>query len=185
MHTVTIDTNCLIDIENKFIDVAQGYDYRHIEDLLSRHGKDLDVAIVAASASDVTIDGLRVTNIDDFFKWLDLINIPKVEVLKPLMYWDLAFWDWALFSSEEAERLDEAVHTLLFPNIPVQNPNQSNDKKWRNAKHDVLIMWAHIWNGREVFVTRDKNFLRRATELRALGAGEVLNPADAVSFLAK
>lgn len=183
MRTVTLDTNCLIDIENKFVDTTQGYDYRHIEDLLSHHGKDLNIAVVAASASDVMIDGERVTNINDFFRWLKMIGVPEIEVLKPIGYWGIAFWDWCLWSDEPLKKLDKQLHNLLFPTLPVENPTQDSERKWRNAKHDVLIMWAHVWNRREVFVTRDKNFLRKAKELKILGAGEILRPDDALSFL--
>jgi hypothetical protein len=56
---------------------------------------------------------------------------------------------------------------------------------WRNQKCDVLALWSHIHNARDVFVTNDREFHKtpRKRALIALGAGRIEKAETAVKLL--
>ncbi len=68
-------------------------------------------------------------------------------------------------------------------------------RRWMNAKNDALGLYNHLTQAahathpeQAVFVTNDRNFLRRTklAALRELGfPGEILPPAEAVVFVLK
>jgi hypothetical protein len=67
------------------------------------------------------------------------------------------------------------------------------DRRWMNAKNDALGLYSHLTHAahttypeRAVFVTNDRDFLRRTklVALRELGfPGEILRPTEVVAFL--
>jgi hypothetical protein len=65
--------------------------------------------------------------------------------------------------------------------------NSALDPRRRNAKCDVLAIWSHIYYGGGLFVTRDSNFLEptKKSLLVTLGAGEILEPSEAITRLAE
>src|SRR5207245_11565393 len=67
------------------------------------------------------------------------------------------------------------------PTAAIEEP----DPKWRNAKCDTQALWSHVYHKRDVFVTRDANFLKKTKlpGLAALGAGQILVPRDAAVLL--
>ena len=57
--------------------------------------------------------------------------------------------------------------------------------RWRNRSCDIDAMMAHIRHDNDVFVTEDRHFLDHREALVTLGAGNVLTPADTITFLQK
>lgn len=181
MLTVTFDTNCLIDVEGKRS--GSGYDYQDVLKILELHKKQkIDLAVVAASASDIRINGAVVDNFSKFLTWLGQIGFKDVSILKPVGYWDITFFDYCLWSGKELEELDHKIHDILFPQFPYEDSQSRFGDNWRNAKLDVLMLWAHIWNKRDCFITRDGNFLRKAKELDSVGTKEILHPRDFLQY---
>ena len=92
-----------------------------------------------------------------------------LDLLEPMMYWDVTFWDFGLLCDDKMEALESEIHQILFPNIQVLwvdycaklglNPERDKpDKKWRNATCDVQAFWSHAVRKRDVVVTSDRNF---------------------------
>jgi hypothetical protein len=88
------------------------------------------------------------------------------------------------------ERLEQQIHQVLFPKIPFKYESYCKeyaghvqgmaiDRRWRRAKCDVQAMWCHIHYQNDIFVTEDRNFLKRTKkpQLIALGAKEILLPS--------
>lgn len=182
MITITLDTNCLIDVEEK----REGY-LAVLEILKMHEEKKINIAVVATSAVDKKIDNLEIKNFKQFQQWLKSIRFGNVEILAPIAYYDISFWDWSLWAGPELEELDHNIHKILFPKLPFENPGQNLSDKWVNAKNDVLIMWAHIWNKRQFFITRDDNFLKDAKKIKLeqLGARRILTPKDFSKVIVK
>lgn len=177
--TITLDTNCLIDLEEK----REGF--LSIEKIIneSKQGK-LDAAIVAVSAIDKKIHRNKIKKFSEFQNWLATLGLSHVKILKPIAYTDISYVDWCLVGGGELTELDHKIHDILFPDWPYSLPSNKLMSKWINKKADVLIMWAHIWNKRDVFITRDKNFLKptKKPKLEKLGAKLILTPEN---FLTK
>jgi len=170
--TLTLDTNCLIDLEEKragFLAIKKIVEYPKI-----------DVAVVAVSAIDKKVNGEKIDNFLKFQNWLTILNLNHLKILKPIAYTDISYCGWCVLGGGELTKLDHKIHNILFPKLPYSSPPIHSSKKWINAKADVLIMWAHIWNKREYFITRDKNFLKQGKKekLEKLGNTKILTPED-------
>lgn len=186
----TLDTNCLIDVEENRPNAP------FIREIVSRHGKGINVAISAIGASERQRSGRYAQNFSEFKDKRTAIGLQYLELLPPVLYFDVCFFDhWVL--ANENDTLESQIHAILFPSIeflwvdfakahglPVDN--SALDKTWRNAKCDVLGLWCHIKHGGGVFVTSDRNFhaATKQAGLKALGVGVIAYPKDAATLAA-
>lgn len=183
----TLDTNCIIDIE----DARPNKPF--VRDLVELHGKDgINVAVSAIGASERQRTGGYARNFSEFREKLKAIGLDHIELLPPLAYWGVCFWDHCVMA-DGADPLERQIHEILFPNIEFdwvnyakarELPVDTIDKNWRNAKCDVLALWCHIKHGGGIFVTSDSNFFAetKREKLQALGAGIIAIPLDALAL---
>jgi len=189
MIKITLDNNVIVDIENK----SHVADY---EKLLRLHiERKIVLRIPAITASERKPDGTYNSNFNEFKKRIYAIGLSDAEILKPIMYWGISYWDYCLWGGGDLSALDASIHKILFPKIEMDFPNYCKKrgldegntdawKKWVNAKCDVLSMWCHIYYKGDIFVTRDRNF-HKATKkplLIGLGAKEILKPDEVFVF---
>lgn len=184
---LTLDTNCIIDVAESR-PAAQ-----HILDLVHAHKTGvIDVAVTAVSASERQPGGQGLQHFGEFQERLAGLGLGGLNLLMPLQYWGVTFWGYAVWASREMVALEEKIHHVLFPTIEYHwteycakhnlDPEAGLDKKWRNAKCDVLSMWCHIHYKRDIFVTSDGNFHKpsKRQALIALGAGRIEFPESAL-----
>jgi hypothetical protein len=188
---VTLDTNCIIDLEEER-DTAPD-----IQALIHMHDQQrINLRVVAISASERKPDGKYASNFTEFKEKIAAVGLGYVDILKPIGYYDITFWDWCLYAGAEMEELERKIHEILFPNIEfnykefcrkrsLASNGKEIDHHWQNAKCDVLALWSHIHYGSGNFVTTDKNFHKKTkrTALITLGAGDILKPKQAVKKL--
>lgn len=171
MLCVTLDTNLLIDLEEK----RKGFET--VLEILDLHnyGK-IKICIPAIAASEKLLDAQHVPNYKLFEEYLSDLNIKNYEELMPLAYFDMCFWGHCLWAGDELIALDHSIHRILFPNIEPEYRDfceKRNTKlngihpRWRNAKIDVQMLWCHIYHKKDIFITRDKNFQRKSNELNS------------------
>jgi hypothetical protein len=150
----------------------------------------INVAVSAIGASERQRTGGYAKNFSDFKAKLAAVGFGSLELLPPLGYWDLCFWDYFVWADEN-DTLERKIHDVLFPNIEFVWPEyakarglpiETQDKNWRNAKCDVLSLWCHIKHGGGIFVTSDSNFHSKTKirQLEALGTGAIAFPNDAL-----
>lgn len=186
MQTFTLDTNCLIDVDESRPAST------HILDLVAAHKTGIaDVAVVAQSASERTKDGFYSENYSEFENRLTRLGMSELNEIYTLAYFDISFWGRALLASEYAMSRERQIHEVLFSNQPFEPPDRMMDGesefsksyvKWRNRKCDTLIYWAHDNANRDVFVTRDANF-KRLEMSDAFPSAVVRTPDEAVAML--
>jgi hypothetical protein len=194
MRKFTLDTNCLIAIDERQPEAAS------VRTLADAHaaGK-ASVAVVAMSASEKQQDGVYIKNFEEFRERLAGLDLSHLDILKPMAYWDIGFWDWCLWSGSDMVLLEKQIHTILFPNVafswqdycrangldPATSPPPREYRKWRNRKCDVQAIWSHIHGKRDVFVTSDGKFFAatKRSALTSLGAKGIECPEDAISLL--
>lgn len=183
----TLDTNCIIDIE----DARPNSPF--VRGLIDLHGRNgINIAMSAIGASERQRTGGYAKNFSEFREKLKAIGVDHIELLPPLAYWDVCFWDHCVMA-DGVDTLERQLHDILFPNLEFDWANYATarglpmdivDKNWRNAKCDVLALWCHIRHGGGVFVTSDSNFhaeTKRA-RLQALGADVIAMPFDALTL---
>jgi len=169
----TLDTNCIIDLE----EYRSGA--KHIEKMLKAHkNNEIDLAVVAISASENQKNGKYNQNFEEFEKKLENIELDHLQMLLPMAYWDVAFWDHAVWDGNPV--LELSIHNILFNGTPIEKPQEHGFpfKKWRRNKCDVQVAWAHVHYGRDVLVTSDKNFHKHAKELSKIGIKKIIRPEE-------
>jgi hypothetical protein len=191
MQTFTLDTNCVLAIDEGRPEAAA------VRVLADGHtARKADVAVVAISASERQKDGLLIRNFGEFRERLYSLDLAHLDILKPMLYWDITFWDWSLWSDDDMQALEKRIYEILFPDIQfdwvdycrVNNlypvPTQPQGK-WRNCKCDVQAIWSHIHHKRNVFVTNDRNFhaATKKAALIKLGANRIEFPKNAVALI--
>jgi len=178
---LVIDTNCIIDLEE------HRKDYAHLMKILSkwREGH-IELGVVAISASENQKGGYVSKTFKDFENKISNAGLQGVEILLPMLYWSVGYWDHALFCDKRKAALENKIHEVLFPGTPIKLPNgdERMRMKWRNNKCDVQLVWALIYHKWEILVTNDGNFHRKVKDLLPLGIKEVLSPSEAAKRVA-
>ena len=186
----TLDTNCVIDLEERRANEAA------IRELIELHrANKLALAVPGISASERQPSSGYSTSFDSFLSKLSGVDLSRVEILRPLAYLDIGYFDQCVLADDNMVALERSIHEVLFPEIAFLWPEYESKsglahdvamRKWRNAKCDVLGMWSHIHYQGDVFVTNDKNFhnAEKKAKLLALGAGRIEAPSSAL-LLAK
>jgi len=185
----TLDTNCIIDIDENRPAA------RYVRALADAHvaGRS-SVAVGAISASEKQKDGRLIENFEEFKQRLVDLRLDHLEVMAPMLYVDVSFWDWALWPSPEMEAIEIRIHDVLFPTVEFHWKDYAQAHgldvnatpaawRWRNAKCDVQAIWTHVHYRRDMFVTSDDNYHRRSDALVALGARSIVTPEEAVAWL--
>jgi len=191
MTSFTLDTNCLLAVDELRPEAED------VRGLVTAHAEGMaSVGLVAISASERQKSGQGLESFDEFKSRVANLGFGHLELLKPMMYWDVTFWDYCLWVDEAMQDVEQKIHQILFPNIEflwsdycaargLDRNNMAFDKKWRNAKCDVQAYWIHVHFKREVFVTSDRNFhaATKKAALLALFGGSIETPHSATAML--
>ncbi|MCR4377307.1 MAG: hypothetical protein NUV50_04355 [Rhodospirillales bacterium] len=168
MLKFTLDTNCLIDVDDE--DRPAGQFVRQLCDAASE-GK-IDVAMVASSASERQQNDEFLGNMTFFKERMERLGFDHLQLLPPLLRYGIGFWDHGLWVNDESEEaLETLIYAAMFPTSPKEwadyaaaknaDPKDTTSKayfRWRNQILDAQAFWAHEHHGRDVFVTSDKRF---------------------------
>ena len=191
MLTFTLDTNCLIDIEEGRPAAV------HINSLLeaARSRDDVDVAMVASSASERQKDNSTLSNFEGFERRRKTLGFDQLPMLCPLFRYDIGFWDRGLWASPDTAARENLIYKTLFPSSPVEWPDYAVRKavdaddldsqafqRWRNQILDAQAYWAHDFNDRDVFVTSDQRF-RVLEKSPHFPQARILEPLEAASLI--
>ncbi len=190
MLKFTLDTNCLIDVEEDRPAAI------HVKQLLAaaREGV-IDVAMVASSASERQKDNSFLTHFEHFEHRRRMLGFDHLPMIHSLLRWDMGFWDTGLWASQNCEERENLIYQVLFPNSPIEWSDYAAKQavqiedinsrvywRWRNQILDAQAYWAHDFNKRDVFVTSDKRF-RKIEESPHFSKARILEPYEAVSLV--
>lgn len=169
MQTVLLDTNCLIDLAGDRWPRAG--DLRLIVD---RQASDYELVVAAISASENPKLGHAPKTWDEFVDLLRRAGLPGARILSPMAYWGVAFWGHALWVGDRMVELEKEVHRTLAPNFDMNE--RTDERKWRNVKCDVQVVWTALWHKVDVLITGDKPILSKAGAFGDRGL-KILPPA--------
>ena len=188
---VTLDTQCITDFLERR-DFSPSMD-KCLQ--LASEGR-LEIGIPAICGSENLPDCMRPDSFSLFHEKLEKVGLSRADLLLPIGHSDLTFWDLCLWPDAEQIALERKIHDILFPchaydlkpreAFPDQLGYDRQRQKCINRKCDVLVAWTHIHYGRDVLLTRDKNFMKQSKlpQLLALGAGRVVSPSDFITDFA-
>jgi len=190
MLKFTLDTNCLIDVEENR---PQGSDVKTLVDAALKD--QISLALVASSASEKQKSGDFLISFDTFDKRRAKLGFGEFEILLSIARWDATFWDKGLWANENMIKREKSIFDTLFPNdyytwadcsknagISLEDKSSSIYKKWRNKLLDAQAFWAHEHNNRDVFVTSDTNFVSKLLNHQLFPSALVKTPCDAVNL---
>jgi hypothetical protein len=190
MRTFTLDSSCVDAINEGRAEV------KFIRALADAHtaGK-AKVALVALSAAEKHQFGSYFDDFDAFRDHLAALDLARLDILKPMAYFDISFPDWCIETDDATQAIEKKIHDILFPQSQFTwedyceengiDPLFSPRGDWRKFKCDVQSMWAHTHNKRDVFVSAEDNFYKpdKTSALVALGAGHIERPQQAVALI--
>ena len=175
MKKFTLDTNCIIDLEEDRPDAV------FVREIIKAwKSRRIELAVVAVSASENQKRGTANSHFSEFEQKIDRVGLSGTVQLLPLMKWDIYYWDHALWSDDEMEALAIAIQNVLFPNSNFALPQDiEKNSSWRNKQCDILTAWSHAFHKWDYLVTRDQNFHDRKVALKSLGVPEIVHPKEA------
>lgn len=190
MTTYSLDTNCIID-------VAESRPSKpHILALAQAHadGK-IDVAIAAVSASERQQGDFYLRSYEHFRERLRTLGLIHLTEIRGIAYFDISYYDHALYPTPEKIDREEKIHYALFPNIPFKwadfakvigiaatEISDHKGKRWRNAFCDRQMFWAHENAERDIFVTNDANFRKLASH-PDFPTARIMTPVEAIGSI--
>lgn len=185
---VTLDTNCIIDLEGNR-PVAP-----YLRMLIDLHEDQIILRVVAIGVSERKTNGRYASDLAEFRERITAVGLSGVEILKPICYVGITFDDWCVVAGDRMVELERKIQKLLFPNIEFSYDDFSRKHgldpsnaywRWVNAKCDVLSLWSHIWYGGGIFVTMNNELYNwtKKVALIALGAGDIERPEEAIMRL--
>jgi hypothetical protein len=188
---ITIDTNVLIDLEQAAAraDVLNSL-------VRQRDPRRHKICIPAIIASERGPEGTLVKDFSEFESRLSALGLADAELLSPMLYLDVCFFDHALLCSDDMEALERQIHEVLFPSLPfvytdycagagIEATTDTCDRKWRNAKCDVQVVWTHVWHHTDILVSADNNMRKssKKSRLEKLADGRPLIPPSELQSL--
>ncbi|MDQ6987612.1 MAG: hypothetical protein Q9M25_07415 [Mariprofundaceae bacterium] len=178
MCKFTLDTNCIIDLEEDRPDAI------YIKEIIKAwKAKKIKLAVVAVSASENQKTGSANPNHTEFENKLSNVGLECVEHLLPMGTWNVCYWNHFIWSDEKMARIAERIKNILFPNIETSPPSDiAKNSKWRNQLCDVYVAWSHSYHKSDYLVTSDSNFHNHKSELKEIGVYEILYPKDAAEI---
>jgi hypothetical protein len=142
MPSFTLDTNCLIAIDETRPEAE------FVRVLSDAHAdQSARVAVVAISASERQQGGGYIGDYTEFRARMATLDLAHLEALQPMAYLDITFFDWFVWSDEAMQKLEQDIHAVLFPDVPLSwqdycqahslDPASTPAGKWRNCTCDV------------------------------------------------
>ena len=175
---VTLDHNCLIHIKQNS---PEG---QIIKSLLNQ--SELEFYVVNIGSSELRQGGIRPDSYSTFEDFLNKINLHELSRLNPMGLVDITFFDYCIFADQPMVDLSKEIKSILFTkeiendSIIEQPPFKPIGRKWLNRICDTHSLWCHIHYGNDIFLTSDRNFLKKTKKpkLVALGAKQIMLPEE-------
>ena len=143
---VTIDTNCIIDLEEERSPAC----YIRALILMHREGK-IELSVSAISGSERKLNGEYAHTFSEFRQKIQHVGLADINILKPPGYYGITFLGWFIFPDEVTIKLEQKIHDILFPSIRFKHDEEPNKQKWRNAR-GIIKKCGNSWRQRVPFL---------------------------------
>lgn len=174
---ITLDHNCIIHLEQR-TDIGEC-----VRSIVN--APDNECFVVNIGASEMREKGIRPESYELFDGLLKSAGIDHLPRIDPMLIFDVTFWDKCVFAEEEEIQFVEKINAVLFGSAqPIDIANEGLDspagRKWLNRICDVHSLFCHIKIKNDVFVTVDRNFMKKTKlpKLLVLGVGRICHPCE-------
>jgi len=194
MKTFTIEWNAVMTLEH------EGRLGREaLLELISLHGKKIDLGIVTTAASENTRLKEMPSTALDFDQRLETNGIGHLTKVMTIGVFDLTYYDYSIYATAEAKAVISKLWGIIKPTgIPIDHLEYAKQtgiasgelitssaySRWRNKWCDVYSLQAHINAGRDVYMSGDvKNFRGdKRGRLVELGIGHICGYDEALEI---
>lgn len=176
-HKITVDRNLIIAVQNNEPEKSV-----MMQIFKAHNAGRLSVGISASNRVENQLDGVEIQGLDSFLNDCKTVGLQNPEVLDYPLDWEMGLWEHGTISTD-AYALELTIHEILHPTAPTFLSDSQPDyvrRRVRNRKCDVFAMWSHIWFERDVFLTKDKRFIKRRVRLEKIGAKGIFLPHEFV-----
>lgn len=171
MIKITLDTNCIINILDYKSNSATSVE--EISQIINYGlNSDVNIAITTRVESDIESDK------DNDRKSEMLKRISMFPVIGTIFRLDNSKLDSGDFfiDTKTAELEDKLVKTI-FPGL------NKDDKHYKNKVNDIDHLVGHLINKRDLFVTEDKDILKKSETLKNSFDLKVMNPQQCIEYI--
>lgn len=176
MKHLTLDTNCLLSLDNK----EPGHEYIQKIQNHKYHTERFDVCVVVTTASENLLN--NINPYEAFQALLKRTGFGYCQILKPTGTYNLNLWNKAVYATPDDIQLEDMIWKILFPGKNSEYPKPGSPesvKKWKNRMCDCQMLHSHIKYAGDIFITQDNNYFKQSKieKLIALGAGAITHPS--------
>ena len=171
MLKLTLDTNCVINLLDRMSDSAISIE--QISEIF-RYGLegDVNIAITTRVENDIESDS------NEERKREMLKRISMFPAVGTIARWDISKFDSGdVFSGTQHLDLQSEIQKILFPGL------KSEDTHFKNKINDVDHLVGHCLNKRDIFITDDKEILKKSDILKNSFGIIVLNPQKSLEYI--
>jgi hypothetical protein len=171
MIKITLDTNCIINLLDFKASTPTSVDA--LSEII-RYAMEGDVNIAITTRVEKDFDGDK----NEDRKKEMVRKIRMFPVIGTIVRLDISKLDSGDFlAGENDEKLENELKALLFSTL------DKEDTRYLNKINDIDHLIGHIKNKRDIFVTDDKDILRRVDKLKDSFNIVVMNPSQCLEYL--
>jgi hypothetical protein len=171
MIKLTLDTNCIINLLD--FKAATPTSVDELSEIV-RYALDGDINIAITTRVESDFEGDK-----DAERQADMVRkIRMFPVIGTVARFGTSTWGSGdFYAGEEHGKLEAELKALIFPGL------NEKEAHYKNKVMDIDHLMGHISNQRDVFVTDDKEILRRADKLKASLGVIVMSPTQCLEYL--
>lgn len=104
-----------------------------------------------------------------------LAQLKLFPIISTVARWDVSKWNSEAVYAGDPLFID--IQRIIFPGL------QEADKRYRNKRNDIDHLVGHRLNQRDIFVTDDKDILKRYAELKSGPGLVVMSPGQCAAYI--
>ena len=169
--TITLDTNCAINLFDRRSTTATSVDELSTLMRYALAGR-IEISVTTRVEADLLGDRDESRRAE-MLRFLDLLP-----TIGTILRFDTSRWDSGdVFVDDRTERLHQEIQGIVFPGL------SPGDRRYRNKVNDIDHLVGHTINCRDIFVTDDREILRKASDLRTAPGIVIMSPSQCVSYV--
>lgn len=104
MINVTLDMSCIVDLEQGNVTAS------YLKELIQMHkDRKINLRVVAISASELKPDRTFASHFNEFREKIANVGLKDVEILEPIAYWGVAFYDHCVLGGGRLGELERKI----------------------------------------------------------------------------